>query len=61
MFEVGDRVITETNDALTNQAGEVVELFDGFVPSIRVLLDGDKETGFSPLWFEAHELRKVDA
>jgi hypothetical protein len=61
MFKVGDRVVTDTEDLLTGQAGEVVEVFEGFVPSIRVLLDEDKRKGYSPLWFESHELRKVDA
>ncbi|WP_371666012.1 hypothetical protein OG306_33335 [Streptomyces sp. NBC_01241] len=61
MFKVGDRVEITSVDSLDGELGEVVEVHkEGFLSDIRVHLDGDKEMGYSPLWFGPSEFRKVE-
>ncbi|MEU0912163.1 hypothetical protein [Streptomyces althioticus] len=61
MFKVGDRVEVVTYDGFNGQFGELVEIHEEVNEAARVHLDRDKSIGYSPLWFDFSELRKVEA
>jgi hypothetical protein len=62
MFEVGDRVISETDDELNGHLGEVLRVgWDEHEGDYAILLlDEDQGNGL-PTLFLFSELRKVDA
>ncbi|MEU0952824.1 hypothetical protein ABZ353_10850 [Streptomyces niveus] len=62
MFEIGDKVITETDDELNGLPG-VITGFSPHTPlAVHVLLDEDADEKFDySMFFYNTELRKVEA
>jgi hypothetical protein len=60
MFEVGDRIVTDTTDTLTGLLGTVVKVPNSY--AVHVLLDEDRhKKGDWGLYFSNLEVWKVDA